>query len=73
VGSIIELATLGNFGWSIGQPAGVSITFGNVATTVGTGGSLTSIAGVDDSIRLLCVVANTTWTVLSVQGNINYV
>ena len=58
--------------WKIAQNASQQIQFGNVTTTSGTGGSLTSSAA-GDCIKLVCITANTLWEVQSVQGNINYV
>jgi hypothetical protein len=72
-GTIIEVASKGAGGWRISQNALQSIKFGNISTTVGTFGYLQSVAGIHDSIRILCITANTTWTVLSVQGNITVI
>jgi hypothetical protein len=58
--------------WSISQGAGQSILFGNIATTVGAGGSLAS-TDAGDCLELICIVANTTWRVDSAIGNISYV
>jgi len=59
-------------GWKINQNALQLIHFGNATTTTGTGGSLAS-SNAFDQVQLLCVVANTTWVVLSAVGNITYV
>jgi hypothetical protein len=62
-----------SFNWTITQAAGQSIQYGIKSTTVGTGGSLTSTS-IGDAVELLCIVANTTWIVLSSNGgNITYV
>jgi hypothetical protein len=73
-GTILEVAggAVGALGWQIAQNAGQSIAFGSSTTTVGGGGSLTS-TNQWDAVRLLCVVANLKWTVLSVQGNLTVV
>jgi hypothetical protein len=71
LGTIIEVAGKGAGGWTIAQGTGQSIKFGNQATTTTTG-SLSS-TNQFDCVRLLCTVANTTWTVLSAQGNITVV
>lgn len=72
VGSIVEVQGLGAGGWQIAQNASQLIHFGSVVTTTGTAGFLAS-TNQYDSITLLCVVANTTWTVLGgPQGNITY-
>jgi hypothetical protein len=58
--------------WNIIQGTGQSISFGNVTTTTGAGGSLASTFATD-SIKLQCIVANTKWQVVSAVGNITYV
>lgn len=57
--------------WNIIQGAGQSIVFGNVTTTVGAGGSLSSSVATDN-VLLQCIVADTTWQVVRSFGNINY-
>lgn len=72
-GTILEITNLQaarNF--TIAQAAGQSIQFGSVSTTVGVGGSISSTA-IGDSLRMVCTVADTTWQVLSCQGNLDYV
>lgn len=69
VGSTIEVVGKGSGGWRIAQNAGQSINFGNQTTTVGAGGRLDS-TNQFDSIRLVCTVTDTTWTILGSQGNI---
>ena len=71
-GTEISIAGLGAGGWSIAQNAGQSINFGNVTTRSGAGGSISS-TDASDAIHLLCVVANTTWTVLNSVGNLTVV
>jgi len=68
VGAEIEVSLQGATSWSITQGAGQSITIGNQTTTVGVGGSLTSTQQ-GDTIRLVCQLANLTWTVMSSMGN----
>ena len=58
--------------WAISQALGQSIAFGNTSTTVGTGGSLSS-NDPGDCVELQCIVANTTWRVLSAVGNLTVV
>lgn len=58
--------------WSIAQGSGQSIAFGNTSTAVGVGGSLAS-TDAGDCVELQCLVANTTWRVLSAVGNLNVV
>jgi hypothetical protein len=72
VGDIVRVVGKGAGGWLIAQNASEVIHFGNVDTTTGVGGSLASTHR-RDAIELVCVVANTEWNVVSVQGNITYV
>jgi hypothetical protein len=69
VGDVIRVTGAGAGGWKISQLAGQQIHFGNVSTIVGTGGSLQSTA-VRDSVKLSCIVANTTWNVVASVGSI---
>lgn len=62
-GTVIYVQGFGAGGWSIAQNAGQQIIVGNAASTVGAGGSVSS-TNQYDSLTLLCVSANTTWTVL---------
>lgn len=71
-GSILRVAGLSAGGWKIAQNASQLIHFGNQTTTTGTGGSLAS-TNAFDQVELLCVVANTTFVVLSAVGNITIV
>ena len=72
VGTSIEIGYQGVGGWSIAQNAGQSIIFGDLTSTVGTGGSLSSnTAG--DYVRIICQLANTTWIVGSDVGNLTLV
>lgn len=72
VGSIVQVQGLGAGGWQIAQNALQVINLGSATTTIGITGYLAS-TNQYDSITLLCVVANTTWTVLGgPQGNITY-
>ena len=72
VGTILEVTGYSAGLWSIVQGAGQVIHFGAVDTTVGAAGSLTATNRYD-SVRLLCVVADTEWTVLSSTGVFNIV
>jgi hypothetical protein len=73
VGSIIRVTGINNAtGWLIAQNAGQTIRFGTLATTTGVAGSLQSTA-TRDAVELLCVVANTTFQILSSIGNITVV
>lgn len=69
VGSIVRVAGYGAGGWKIAQNASESINFGNLTSTVGTGGSISS-SHKYDAVELICVVADTTWSVISSVGTI---
>ena len=72
VGQTVIVVGKGAGGWSIAQNASENIRFGNVVTTTGVGGSLSS-SNQYDSVELVCIVADTTWTVRNVLGNVTYV
>lgn len=72
VGSTVEVVGLGAGGWRIGQNASEKIYFGNTTTTTGTGGYIESTHS-KDAVRLVCVVADTEWSVVSSVGIINIV
>lgn len=73
VGSTVRVTGMNTaLGWKIIQAAGQQILFGTSSTTLGSGGSLASSA-TNDSIEIVCNVANTTWIVLSSIGNITVV
>lgn len=67
IGDFIEIVGAGSGLWTIAQAAGQQIQVAPNATTLGVGGSLSSINQYD-SVRLRCVVANTTWAVVSQQS-----
>lgn len=68
VGDIIEVSLQGSTSWSITQSAGQQLKMGNLSTTAGVGGSLTSTQQ-GDSIRMVCLTANLTWVVFPSMGN----
>ena len=73
IGSIIEVTGINTaLGWQITQASGQQIFFGTTQTTSGASGTLTSSA-TRDAIRIVCVVTDTTWQVLSSLGNISVV
>lgn len=73
VGDIIEVTGINTAtGWQITQAAGQQIFFGTSSTTLGATGTLTS-SNIRDSIKMVCVVANTTWNVISSIGDITIV
>ena len=71
LGTLLAVSGLGAGGWKIAQNAGQYINFGSVVTTTGVTGYLASFNQFD-TIFLLCTTANTSWSVLQVQGNITY-
>jgi hypothetical protein len=64
-GSVIGVAGKGAAGWILAANTGQTIHFGSSATS--SGGSLTS-TNQWDNVIVLCVTANTTFTVIQVQG-----
>ena len=68
LGSVIEIVATTAAGWTLVENSGQSIVYGNTATTT-TSGSLTTTA-VGDTVRLVCSVADTVFTVLSSVGNL---
>ena len=71
-GTIIQVAGKSAGGWTIAQNAGQSVNFGNLSTTTGVGGSLSS-SNQNDYVKLLCTTANTVWSVIGSIGNITIV
>ena len=69
-GTVIEVTGINTaLGWKVTQAAGQQIFFGTSSTTSGATGYLQS-TNIRDSIKMVCVVANLTWNVLSSVGNI---
>jgi hypothetical protein len=72
VGDILEING-NNTNWIVLQNAGQNINVGTTSTTVGVVGNISSQT-LFNSIRLLCVVANTTWnTQCSPEGGITII
>jgi hypothetical protein len=71
-GDLIEVAGKGAGGWAIVQNAGQQIHAGNLNTTLGVGGSLSSTLTFDN-VKLLCITDNTDWEVINIEGNITVV
>jgi hypothetical protein len=69
VGSVIEVVGMNAGLWKVAQNASGVIHFGNQDTTTGVGGSISSVL-TRDAVRLVCVVANNEWNVISSMGNI---
>jgi hypothetical protein len=68
LGSVFEVVGKGAGGWAIAQATGQSIHLGSSTTTTTTG-SLAS-TNAFDCVRLVCITANTAFSVASVVGNI---
>lgn len=71
-GDTLQLVGVGAGGWRVAQAAGQQVHFGNLSSTVGATGRLDSTHP-RDSIELICIVANTTWQVVTSIGNIDVV
>lgn len=67
IGDFLEINGFSAGGWTIAQAASQLIHIGNQVTTTGVGGSLAS-TNQYDCVRLRCLVANTTWTVVAQQS-----
>lgn len=72
LGDMLEITLDGATSFAITQGAGQSVRLGNVSTTVGVGGSITTTQQ-GDTIRLVCQTANLKWNVLSTLGNLTVV
>ena len=72
LGSIIEVVGKGAGGWTIAQNGGQTIYFGTASTTTGATGTLSSTLQ-RDSVRLVCITANTDFEVVSSIGNFTIV
>lgn len=70
--TVLRVQGVGAGGWKIAQNSSQNINIGNQVTTTGVGGSLAS-TNANDSIELICTVANTTWAAMSGWGNITVV
>lgn len=71
-GDWIQIIGMATGLFTINQLTGQSIQFGTVSTTTGPGGSVTSTQA-SDAIKIICIVPNTAWAVVAVQGNLTYV
>ena len=72
VGDTFRLAGFGAGGWILTQNAGQIIHFDSVDTTLGVGGSIASTNRYN-TIEVMCIVANTDWTVLDSSGTFTVV
>ena len=72
IGDFVEINGKGSGLYTIAQASGQQIHFGNIASTSGAGGSVSSTLQYD-CIKLRCITANTTWVVVSSVGNFTIV
>lgn len=71
-GTTFKITGKGTGGWQMAQQSGQTTHFLSATTTTGTGGSLAS-TGQYDTIEILCITANTTFSVIQSNGNITVV
>jgi hypothetical protein len=71
IGQIVAVVGKSSGGWKIAQAAGQTIHFGNVNTTTGAAGFLSSNQQYN-CIELICTTANTDFVVRSSIGNITF-
>jgi hypothetical protein len=72
VGSVIEIICQGTTDLTISQNAGQQLIGGGLASTVGVGGGV--LTSVDrQSIQIVTRTANTTFQVVSFDGNLNFI
>lgn len=69
VGSTFKITGINAGGFTISQNAGQTMFFGVASTTTGVTGMLTSNTN-RDSLEAICVVANTSWNIVSAVGNL---
>lgn len=69
VGSVVYVSGSGAGGWRLAQNAGQTVNFGSSPTTAGAGGYL-EFTNRYDAVGVICIVADTTWAVLSAIGNL---
>jgi hypothetical protein len=71
-GTTMEISGKSSGGWTLAQNASQTINMGNMSTTTGIGGSISS-TDEHDYIKLLCVTANTAWNVIGSMGMLTIV
>lgn len=72
IGTTIDIIGGSSTSWTIAQNGGQQINLGDVATTPGAGGSISSTK-LHDSISLVCITANTEWAAYGSIGNLTYI
>ncbi len=68
IGSIIQIQGASSGLWTVEQNAGQQIHFNTSSSTLGTGGSVSSINQYD-AIVLICVSTDSSWAVNACEGN----
>jgi len=69
LGSVIVVLLNTGTSWTITQATGQSIRLGNLTTTSGVSGSISS-TNTGDSVIMMCTTANTTWSAYASIGNL---
>jgi hypothetical protein len=72
IGDFVEINGKATGLYTIAQATGQQIHFGNIASTSGASGTVSSTLQYD-CIRLRCITANTIWVVVSSVGNFTIV
>lgn len=72
LGDTYQIAGFSSGGWTVAQGSSQLIHFGNVTTTTGATGTLSS-SNAFDQVTIVCVVTNTTFVVSTSLGNLTYV
>lgn len=72
IGDVVRVAGRGSNGWIVAQNGGQTIHFNSSDTTTGVGGQLVSTNRYN-GVELVCVTANTDWTVISSSGALTIV
>jgi hypothetical protein len=71
-GAVIGVVAGTAAGWTLTQNAGQNVQVGELSSTVGVGGSVSSTQ-IGDALQLVCSVANTTFIAISVIGTLTIV
>jgi hypothetical protein len=71
-GAVISIEGMGAGGWSIAQGAGQVIVYGDLSSTAGTTGRVSSMHE-RDVIKLRCIAADSTFQVISSIGNLDII
>jgi hypothetical protein len=69
IGDVIKVTLVGGTSWTITQGAGQQITMGNVNSTLGVSGSISSTSN-GDSISIECFSEDTLWVTVSSIGTL---